>query len=118
MINKVTYICSICRYRFSAYILEFWQTPTVCGCCQDRRKGMGEIKKKRQLAAYIARKIFEVGDEIEGLGGKVHRIEFKGGSYPTNEIAKGGLNEIALTQRLHKILSDAEDELDRRNEEG
>lgn len=64
------------------------------------------MKKKRQLAAYIARRIFEIGEQ-DGLD--VHRIQFLGGSYPDKEVGRGGLNEAALIGHLYGILSDAEE---------
>jgi hypothetical protein len=58
----------------------------------------------RELGAYLARRIFEIGDEPEAFGGKVQRIAFKGGTWPDHEKDNGGLNETALAGIITQAL--------------
>lgn len=55
------------------------------------------------LSISIARDIME-GGSFNGV--KATRIQFKGGSYPENEISMGGLCEVALTSVIYESLRD------------
>lgn len=57
------------------------------------------------LAAKLARKIFECGDDLPQFGGKTQRIQFMGGTYPANERAMGGMNEMALASLIERVLT-------------
>lgn len=50
------------------------------------------------LGASIARDVFAAGDEIGSVA--TRRIAFMGGQYPDNEIAQGGLSEMALASHI------------------
>jgi hypothetical protein len=55
----------------------------------------------QELAAAIARKIFEAGDMPHD---KTQRIQFKGGEWPDNETSLGGFNERALADCILGVL--------------
>jgi len=54
-----------------------------------------------QLGVYLARKLFELGDEPHD---KAQRIEFKGGVYPDRETNLGGLTESSLADFIEYAL--------------
>ena len=55
----------------------------------------------KELAIYLARKVFEAGDLPTS---PCTRIEFKCGKWPSNETAAGGLVEEALARLLTELL--------------
>lgn len=57
--------------------------------------------ENKELAAYLARQIFEIGDEPND---KAQRLEFKGGTYPDHETNLGGLSESSLADFIHYAL--------------
>lgn len=54
------------------------------------------------LATYLARAIFECGDQCND---KAQRLEFKGGTYPDSETALGGLCESSLESFLDHLIA-------------
>ena len=56
---------------------------------------------KKELSEHIARKIFEVGDEINS---PTQRIQFIGGEYPDNEKTQGGMCERALRDFILRTM--------------
>lgn len=69
----------------------------------DLRRQLAAERGRVVDGAYIARVIFEVGDEPQD---KVRRIAFRGGKYPDGETDLGGLNELALTAVIDRALAD------------
>lgn len=64
-------------------------------------------KELAELAKFIARKIFECGDDIYSKKKqKTQRIQFMGGTYPDNEIALGGFGEQPLADFIEQILDE------------
>ncbi len=59
------------------------------------------MAKSKDLAARLARELFELGDEC---GSPCRRIEFKGGAWPATERAQGGMCEVALAAWLRVRL--------------
>ena len=53
------------------------------------------------LSHKMASELLKVGDEPNS---PVHRIEFKGGEYPDNEIPQGGMNLDSLTRWIYREL--------------
>lgn len=65
---------------------------------------------KEELAKYLARELFSVGDAIgdkDESGDKVQRIEFKGGDWPDEETSLGGMCESALVTLFKNRLPDS-----------
>jgi hypothetical protein len=56
----------------------------------------------KELAAIIARKIFEIGGMHET--DQVQRIQFLGGTYPHAERPMGGFGERPLAHFIEKVL--------------
>lgn len=71
---------------------------------QTNEAADGQSQLTAELAAKIAREIFDCGDESPQFGGKAQRLQFMGGTYPGNEVAMGGLNEFALTAVIRRAL--------------
>jgi hypothetical protein len=57
----------------------------------------------KELAAIIARKIFEVGGMAET--DQVQRIQFLGGTYPHAERPMGGFGEQPLADFIERVLA-------------
>ncbi len=53
------------------------------------------------LPYLLARSIMSAGDEPDS---PAKRIEFKGGTWPDNEIAQGGFNEYVLANHIASVL--------------
>jgi len=71
----------------------------VCASLEHLR----ERRMSNDLATFLARKIFELGDDP---GDKCQRIEFKGGKWPDNETCMGGICESALVTFLRSRIED------------
>lgn len=70
---------------------------------------MSTFEMKR-LARLITEHIFAIGDESNlHEDGEVHRIEFKGGEWPDNERAQGGLSRISFEKSVFVAIQNAED---------
>ena len=54
-----------------------------------------------ELGVYLARQVFDLGDE---LGDKTKRIQFMGGKYPDAETKLGGLSELSLASFIAYAL--------------
>lgn len=114
-INDVEAICMTCGQLFLEGLdyrsLDAYDNDPepYCSQCDDsnlyfpkRKTTDDEIDK---LAKTLARTLFEVGsDPHRGEGGRVHRIEFKGGRYADQEIALGGYCESALAGHFARTL--------------
>jgi hypothetical protein len=61
------------------------------------------MKDDKELAAVIARQIFEVGGD--GPNHKVTRIQFLTGVYPHAETPGGGFSEGPLADFIEKVLN-------------
>jgi hypothetical protein len=61
------------------------------------------VKDDKELAAIIARKIFECGDEPDS---PAQRIQFLGGTYPHAEREQGGFGEGPLADFIEGVLSE------------
>jgi len=56
----------------------------------------------KELAKKIARKIFECGDATDS---KCRRMQFKGGSWPDNELDQGGIAEAPMSRLIEEVLA-------------
>jgi hypothetical protein len=57
--------------------------------------------EQKNLAAKIARRIFQYGDEPNS---PCTRLQFKGGEWPDNERNQGGTCESSLAENILKTL--------------
>lgn len=64
---------------------------------------MTDSPTSKELASYLARQIFKLGDEGAD---RTQRLEFKGGEWPDKETDLGGVCEVALVSFLERVINE------------